>query len=232
MGAKAKSRQETGVSIVSREATVKLRAAEAQLLAEAQRRGREALGAAENAMSNYGEWMFIALFQSDTKAVLDAGGADNVVWNAMLDASDSAKLPLGRTTLVNALRVAAYDKRLADGAWQRLVYSHKVALLPLADPKAMRGAARHVLKASLTTKQVVLYVGAMGNEGGTQLRLSPSGAKRALVTMAKRFDDSRSVSKYRTQLAKLDEEGKEEVATYIENLVETLQSLLSTVRKK
>jgi len=54
-------------------------------------------------------------------------------------------LPLSQATVSNTVRVAAWDKRLADGSWSALSYSHNVALLPLNEPKAMRAAARHVL---------------------------------------------------------------------------------------
>jgi hypothetical protein len=199
------------------------------LLAEAQRRGRELLAHAESAMAEYGQWLLAQLFADDARAVLDREIVQPV-WLALVRAAESARMPLGRATITNALRVAAYDKRLADGAWDRLSFSHKVALLPLAAPKEMRAAARHVLAASLSVRQCAAYVSTLLPEDERQKRLSPSGARRTLRALHGRFERAQDVKRFASQLSKLDDDARDEATTELESLLEALTTVLDSVR--
>jgi hypothetical protein len=204
--------------------------AEDVLLAEACRRGREVLASAESAMADYGQWLLSNLFADDARAVLDRE-IEHPVWLALVRATESARFPLGRATVANALRVAAYDKRLADGAWDRLSYSHKVALLPLSAPKAMRAAARHTLAASLSVRQCAAYVQTLREQDAPGRRkLSPAAARRALGAMHERFEHAADVKRFAAQLARLDETQRGQATAQLESLVQALSRVLAAVR--
>jgi hypothetical protein len=201
------------------------------LVAEAMRRAREVYSAGEALVHGYGEWLFANVFAGDTKSVLDADAAPPEAWGAIVEACGSARLPLSRATLSNSLRVAAWDKRLADGAWSGLSYSNKVALLPLDDPKAMRAAARHVLAASLTVRATNEYVANLRAPGEKATRLTPQLAQRRVTRVATPFEDDATVSKLATQLAKLDREDKAAVKERVEHTIKQLERLLAAVSR-
>ncbi len=203
--------------------------ADAASLGEAIRRGRAVVDAAESAVASYGQWLFATLFASDTKSVLDRA-IEQPTFDALLEAAESPTLPLGRGVIRVALRVAAFDKRLADEPWSRLHYSHKVELLPLGEPKLMRAAARHVLAASLHTPQVRLYVQRLLKPDGVPPKLSPTTAVASIERFAGRFDRPRSVEKYATNLSRLADDKRDASLERIEVLVERLQRVVELVK--
>lgn len=199
------------------------------LVAEAARRGREVFTAGEALFHGYGEWLFVNLFGGDTRAVLDADAEPPEAWATLVEQCGSERLPLSRSTLYNALRVAAWDKRLADGAWNGLSFSKKVALLPLGDAKAMRAAARHVLASTLSARGAAEYVNNLRAEGAKPPRLTPQLAQRRLTKATTAFEDEAAVSKLATQLAKLDDDDKEAVKEKVERSIKQLQRLLTAL---
>jgi hypothetical protein len=162
----------------------------------------------ESAVASYGQWLFANLFAGETQPVLDAD-PDHPVWRGLIEAKGSHNTGIARGTLVATLRIAALDKRLADGAWSSLSYSHKVALLPLGEPKALRAAARHVLAASLSVRDAREYVGNLRNPEGAQLRLTPGAARGAIRRLATSFARPRYVQKLETQLGRLEGEERD-----------------------
>jgi hypothetical protein len=200
------------------------------LVVEAQRRGREVLSRAESAIAEFGQWLFANVFAEDARAVLDRP-ITSPVWALLLRSAESDKLPLTRVALSNTLRVAALDKRLSDAAWTRLSFSHKLALMPLGDPKALRSAARHVLSASLSVRQARAYVLALRVEQGEGApKLSPTKALRSLGAVSERFERAQDVRRFGAQLAKLDEEQRALAESQLESLIEAFSSMLTSVR--
>jgi hypothetical protein len=200
------------------------------LVVEAQRRGREVLSRAESAIAEFGQWLFANVFAEDARAVLDRP-ITSPVWALLLRSAESDKLPLTRVALSNTLRVAALDKRLSDAAWTRLSFSHKLTLMPLGDPKALRAAARHVLSASLSVRQARAYVLALRVEQGEGApKLSPTKALRSLGAVSERFERAQDVRRFGAQLAKLDEEQRALAESQLESLIEAFSSMLTSVR--
>ncbi|MDP3277451.1 MAG: hypothetical protein Q8Q09_19855 [Deltaproteobacteria bacterium] len=200
------------------------------LVVEAQRRGREVLSRAETAIAEFGQWLFANVFVDDARAVLDRP-ITSPVWAELLRSAESDKLPLTRVSLSNALRVAALDKRLSDAAWTRLSFSHKVALLALTEPKALRAAARHVLAASLSVRQTRAYVVALRDETGEAApKLSPAKALRSLGSVSGRFERAQDVRRFGAQLAKLDDAQRARAEAQLEALIAAFSSMLTSVR--
>lgn len=200
------------------------------LVVEAQRRGREVLSRAETAIAEFGQWLFANVFADDARAVLDRP-ITSPVWAELVRSAESDKLPLTRVSLTNTLRVAALDKRLSDASWSRLTFSHKVVLLALSEPKALRAAARHVLSASLSVRQTRAYVVALRAEHGEGApKLSPAKALRSLGAVSGRFERAQDVRRFGAQLAKLDDEQRALAEARIEALIDAFSSLLTSVR--
>lgn len=213
------------------------------LVAEAERRGREVFSEGERLVHEYGAWIFANFFAGETAPVLDRRDAPDdqltarerayrARWRALVERCGSARLPLSRATVSNTVRVAAWDKRLADGSWNGLSYSQKVALLPLNEPKAMRAAARHVLAASLDARGASEYVDELIHPGGKPLRMTPEAASKQVFQLAANVEDDSRFGKLATQLTKLDDEAKAAVVDKVEFTIERLQKLLETLSKR
>lgn len=220
---------ETVTGTIVREVDASLSSEDERLLAEAVRRGREVVSSTESAVASYGQWLFAKLFAGETQPVLDAD-PDHPVWRGLIDAKGSNNTGIARGTLLSTLRIAALDKRLADGAWSSLSYSHKVALLPLGDPKVLRAAARHVLAASLSVRDARVYVGTLRNPQGTQLRLTPGAARGAIRRLATSFARPRYVQKLETQLGRLEGDEREATRAELDALIEHFERLRKKLR--
>lgn len=186
---------------------------------------------AEDLLQDYGEWLFIHLFASDTHAVLD-DNKETAVWTALLQLADHGKLPLSRATISNSVRVAAYDKRLADGAWSALGFTLKTSLLPLRDPTLMREAARHVLSTSLSVREARVYVDNTLHPNNTKaIRLSPKGAKRAVGALHKKLAEPKFLSKLGSALGRLPKDERAAASEELHSMIEGLKRLLDAVKK-
>lgn len=211
--------------------STKLAKTETPLLAEALRRANEVVRGAENHLSEYGEWLFVTLFGDDTSAVLDQE-LDHPVWSELLRVADTGRLQMSRSTLSSAVRIAAYNKRLDDGAWNALGYTQKYSLLPLREPKALRAAARHVLSASCTVRQTREYVENILHPDGKKLpRLSPEGAQRTVGSLRARFAAPKYLHKLEGALGKLSDERRTEATEDVQALIAQFQRLLVVLKK-
>ncbi|MFO0560248.1 MAG: hypothetical protein U0269_19685 [Polyangiales bacterium] len=226
--ASAEGRQAV-TAVIVRGTDAPLSSEDERLLAEAVRRGREVVSATESAVASYGQWLFANLFAGETQPVLDVD-PDHPVWRGLIEAKGSHNTGIARGTLVATLRIAALDKRLADGAWSSLSYSHKVALLPLGEPKALRAAARHVLAASLSVRDAREYVGNLRSPEGAQLRLTPGAARGAIRRLATSFARPRYVQKLETQLGRLEGEEREATRAELDALIDHFERLRKKLR--
>lgn len=198
------------------------------LFAEALRLGRESVEAAESLLATYGQWLFANLFAGDARRVLDRA-PEHPVWVRLFEHANSASFRLSKRSLSTTLRVAAYDKRLADSSWERLSYSHKDALLPLADPRALRSAARHVLASSLSVRETSVYVESLRGPVASPPRLSPVMARRAVSRLAAPFAKARYTERLAGQLNKLAASDRAEARRELGEVVEKLQALLASI---
>lgn len=233
---KTNRKSASGTSIVARAPAgaleiVPLTKPDKTLLAEAQRRAVSLVRDAEGAIAGYGEWLFATLFGGDAKAVLDEDGRRSGVYRALLQSAGTAKMPLSKHALSVSLRIAAYDRRLADGAWSALRFTHKEKLLRLVEPKAMRAAARHVLAGSLSVDQTQAYVRGLIGEGETEIRLTPTRARRAVLRAGKPFLDARYLARMARELGALEGEPRGEVVESLEKMSAAIQRLLAALEQ-
>lgn len=234
-GKKSKSpgkKRQSETALAPNTAAIALKGAkEKELFAEAAHRASTTVKGTEELFSSYGEWLFIHVFASDTTAILDES-RDNPVWSALLHSADTGHVQLSRTSLSTMVRVAAFDKRLADGAWNALTYSMKVVLLPLREPNLLREGARHVLSASCTIRQAREWVeNTLRPSRAPALRLSPVAAQKAVGSLVKKFGDPKYAHKMQSALSKLPEDKRAVAKEGLETLIERLQQMLAAVKK-
>jgi hypothetical protein len=201
------------------------------VLDEAVRRATQVVRGAESLLVDYGEWLFATLFGGDTARVLDQE-LSSPVWASLLRHSDTGRIELARSTLSGIVRVAAYTKRLDDSAWNALSYTQKYTLLALADPKAMRAAARHVLSASCTVKQTREYVQNITHpDGPAPARLSPAGAQKTVGSLRAKFATPTYVRKLESALGKLAPAQRAEAKSHLHEVIAQLQRLVRVLGK-
>ena len=152
---------------------VKLTAPERDLLDEALRRGEDLREEVEAKVFAYGRWLLDAVFHDDATAALD-GKSKNPVWLELVRRAGGPTLKLTTSMLYVALRIAAYDRRIADQAWRGLDAGRKERLLPLGDAASIRKAAHHVADLDLSQTKTKEYV--------TQLLAAAGKTRRIRVT--------------------------------------------------
>jgi len=128
------------------------------LVLEAARRGEKAQRQNHERVVEFGDWLVNAIFGGDTAAALDPR-PKNQVW-LELRRRAGASVHVSKRFLYVALRIAAYDRTIADDSWRHLDVGRKELLLPLADPSALVDAARHVSAFDLSQRTVRAYVAA------------------------------------------------------------------------
>ena len=102
-----------------------------------------------------------------------------ICWLELLRRAGGPTLRLSRRFLNVAVAIAAHDKRINDDTWRLLEPGRKELLLPLAEEKAMRKAAAHVVKLKLSQRSTRQYVKSLREKsGGSQkARLTPAQAQ-------------------------------------------------------
>jgi hypothetical protein len=157
-----------------------LDAHERKVLDEALLRGETVRKSVEDAVVEYGRWLFAQVFGGDTSLVFDRR-EDHPLWNAIVEASDGPRLRLTAEAIECAVLCAAYDKRLNNDAWRALDYGRKSRLVRLEDERLLRKAAQHVLATNMKTKPLEAYVRALLMAEGerVQTRVTLGRARRS-----------------------------------------------------
>jgi len=157
-------------------APVHLTAPQKHLLDRALAEGSRLQNVLEDAVTEYGRWLLVEVFDDDAGRALDEWGK-NPVWLELVRRAGGPSLGISRTVLYAALRLAANDKRVTDQAWRRLDVGRKQLLLPLREPPMLRQAAQHVMKWNLTQAKTKEYVTQLLSEEGKKpiVRLTRAG---------------------------------------------------------
>lgn len=175
---------------------VHLTAAEARLVDRALVEGARLDNAVSSALEEFGRWLLLEVFGGDVTPALDPRNK-NPVWLDLTRRAGGPTLPIDRYTLSVALRLAAYDKRIADSAWRGLDVFRRELLLPLGDAAVMREAAQHVAALKLTHGKTRTYVTELLAKQGKrrQVRLSPRSMVARVRAFRARFDSPQLLAK-------------------------------------
>jgi hypothetical protein len=125
---------------------------------EALRMGADLADELESRVMSYGRWLLTEVFGNDAAAALD-DKSKNPIWMELVRRAGGPTPRIGKKMLYVAVRLAAYDKRIGDQAWQGLDAGRKELLLPLREDRRLREAAQHVSKWNLTQAMTEAYVG-------------------------------------------------------------------------
>lgn len=150
-----------------------LTAPEKKIFSEALRLGADLADEVEAKVTAFGRWVLEAVFANDATAALD-DKTKNPIWQELVQRAGGPTLRVTRKVLYVALKLAAYDKRIADQTWRGLDSGRKELLLPLRDERRLRDAAQHVSKFNLSQTKTSAYVSELISEAGEvqQVRLT------------------------------------------------------------
>jgi hypothetical protein len=210
-----------------------LSAAERAVLAEAVARGESLRKQTDEAVADYGRWLFSQVFGDDSTAAI-AHRDDNALWMAIADAADSVHLRLPLALIEAAVLCAAYDKRLNSDAWRALDFGRKSRLLRLEQDKLLRQGAQHALSANLSAKATEQYVREVLREQGepVQARLSMGRVQRRLADFSQRLSGRAFTRRFDQLVRDADEADKKALLAEIEAAQSALATLRARVKKR
>jgi len=210
-----------------------LDAREKKLLDEAIRLGVELQAKTEASLIAYGAWLLQNVFDGDAAAAMADSGEPRV-WVELVRRASGRTLGLSRSTLLTALRVAACDRRVNDGAWRNLDYSRRALLLPLKDPPLLRAAAKHVVELDLTHRQVSDYVSAQLEGAGRpkQVRVTPDSLKKRVRAITSSLAAPQVLRRVTAMRADMTSEDRNALADELTALRDVLATLARTLRGK
>ncbi len=188
---------------------VHLSADEARLVDRALVEGQRLKNAVSTALEDFGSWLLVEIFAGDATAALDPRNR-NKVWTELTRRAGGPTLPIDRYTLSVALRLAAYDRRIADSAWRGLDVFRRELLLPLGDAAVMREAAQHVAALKLPHGKTRTYVTELLAERGKrrQVRLSKVSIVSRVRAFRERFDSAQVLSRVADLGKSLDDDDR------------------------
>lgn len=212
-------------------APVHLSAAEARLVDRALVEGSRLKNAVSAALEDFGRWLLVEVFAGDATQALDPRNKSSV-WLDLTRRAGGPTLPIDRYTLSVALRLAAWDKRIADGAWRGLDVFRRELLLPLGDASVMREAAQHVADLKLTHGQTRTYVTALLHEQGKrrQVRVTSRSIVSRVRAFRARFDSASILARVSDLRGTLDDKHRAEVLKELDGLRALVDRLTTALR--
>lgn len=213
-----------------REPPVKLTTRERALLDEGLERGRSFARRAEDELVSFGAWLMDSVFCGDARDALD-DKSKNPVWMALLDRAGGPTLPVTRNLLYTALKLAAYDKRIAAQPWQGLDVARKALLFPLVEDGRIRSAAKHVSDFNLTQAATKQYVTSLLGENGKarRIRLTPSGLVSRVKKLRQSLDGAAIERRVAALRAEMEPRDRQEIAAEIARLRDILDRLSKAI---
>jgi hypothetical protein len=211
---------------------VPLDRAKRTLLQEALLEGAKVVEIVEQTVVGYGRWLLLHLFDDDSTAALD-DKSDNLVWLELLRRAGGPTLKLSAKTLYNALRVAAYDRRITAESFRQLDFGRKELLLPLKEDRRLSRAAQHVSTMKLSQTATKTYVEALRREDGT-----PPAARLTAAALLSRIKSSRARlavpkgKKLEKVVAALGKEERASFRTELTALIDDARDLLDLLRSR
>lgn len=209
---------------------VRLTKTERAVVEEALRHAEDLRASVQASVMSFGRWVLANVFREDPRSALSAK-ADNPAWRELLRLAGGPRLRISRKLLYSSVLVAAYDKRIAHGAWRDLDFGRKELLLPLRDDGDLREAANHVEKFELTQRDTRAYVQAkLAGTRPTSVRVTAPRIASKLKGLTAEL--ARPAFLKRAAQLDLDDAARKNLLADIDALRTTLEQLGRAVRRR
>jgi hypothetical protein len=108
-----------------------------------------------------GQYLLREFFENDPEVYLAAGPAKHASLRRLMDRCESMELPVSRTFILNALRLAAMAKQLPRASsFAQLPPSHRVELLRVKTPEQREKLASRAMESRLSVQKLRVLVAA------------------------------------------------------------------------
>jgi hypothetical protein len=136
-------------------------------------------------LDEVGRYLLKEFFDDDPEVFFASGPNRHASLRKLIEQSESIDLPVNRTFLVNALRVAVVGKALPESAtFNRLPPSHRVELLRVREPAALARLAGRAVDGKLS----VLKLRALVQKAVVRQKESPGRGRTAKPAVLKVVD--------------------------------------------
>jgi hypothetical protein len=182
-------------------------------------------------MEAIGSYLLDKFYAGSPEAYLSTSPTKHASLSLLLQRCESLELPIRRTALSNALRVAAFSHSLPKGAaFNRLPPSHRVELVRIGDPKLVEAVAAQALEDDLSVTKLRELVRRDQPKAATGRPRTPSPL-RSLDACLRQLTNAETqrLAIHRTDIRALKEKDRTAVKARLETLkrrVEALEKLL------
>lgn len=102
-----------------------------------------------------GQYLLREFFQDDPEVYVASGPSNHASLRKLMDRCESLELPVSRTFLLNALRIAASAKQLPRGSsFAQLPPTHRVELLRVKAPEQREKLASRAMESKLSVQKL------------------------------------------------------------------------------
>jgi hypothetical protein len=180
-------------------------------------------------MDEVGKYLLKAFYDNSPELYFSVNQTKHVSLRLLLDRCESLELPVRRTFLANALRMAAITQELpASAAFHKLPASHRVELLRVKAPEKLEQLASKAVSQRLTVKKLRVLVQRMDKPLGPGRKRVPDVVKKLDACLRAIRDDETGRLAFRSSDLKhlTDEQQALAIAA-----LQTLQKRLAELRK-
>jgi hypothetical protein len=181
-------------------------------------------------LDEIGRLLLREFFDDEPALYFSASPSKHASLNLLVERCQSIDLPVSRTFLANALRLAAVSKQLPRSAkFLQLPPSHRVELLRVREPDELEELAAKTLAKKLSVQKLRLLV--RKNEGrksdSTPGRKRRAEALRAVERCLRslRNEDTGKLLFHRSDIAEMTEEQQAQLATGVASLAKRVAEL-------
>lgn len=178
-------------------------------------------------MEEIGTYLLDKFYGGSPEAYLSTSPTKHASLSLLLQRCESLDLPIRRTALSNALRVAVFSHSLPKGAaFNKLPPSHRVELVRIGDAKLVEAVASQALEDDLSVAKLRELVRKDQPKATTGRPRTPSPVRllNACIRQLTNADTQR-LAIHRTDIRALDEEDREEVKARLDTLKRRIQAL-------
>lgn len=174
-----------------------------------------------------GSYLLNKFYGGDARAYLSTSPSKHASLSLLLQRCESLELPISRTALSNALRVAAYSRQLPKSAsFHQLPPSHRVELVRVADPQRVEAMATKAVTEDLTVASLRKLVREDQPKSKTGRPRTPTPL-RVLDACLRQLTNKQTqrLVLSKAEVSGLDEEDRAEVKERVATLKRRLEAL-------
>lgn len=174
-------------------------------------------------LDDVGRYLLREFYDDDPQLYFSAAPKKHASLRMLIDRAESLELPVSRTFLANALRLAAVVKKLPENAtFHALPSSHRVELLRVREPEKLEKLASKAVENKLSVQKLRTLVKREAERGknGSRGRKPKPEVLRALDQCLRllRDADTGRLLFLKGDVAALTEEQREQAATALRSL--------------